>query len=291
MAMEITSVYTEYCNRLYQQAMSGASRFGAVMNMKLHLGLLMGFCLSLAGPILAASKAVPGLNLAVAANFGEPAREIARAFTKSTGYRVVISSGPSGGLMTQISQGAPFDVFLSADVERPIFAENSGLTVKGSRFTYACGGLVLWSRNPGLVDNKGEVLRKNQFNKLAIADPASAPYGKAAIETLTSMGIYESVSPKLVKGGSIAQTFIFVATGSADLGFIARSQISGQKAEAHEGSSWLVPTNLHSPLAQQAVLLKTGANNRAALDFMAFLKSPEAVQIITNYGYTRACDR
>ncbi|MBS0297434.1 MAG: molybdate ABC transporter substrate-binding protein [Proteobacteria bacterium] len=243
---------------------------------------LMMACLALGGLWLAAAPAsAADVQVAVAANFTEPAKEIAAAFQKKTGRRATLSFGPSGQFYVQIAHGAPYQVFLSADAERPIQAERDGLAVKGSRFTYATGRLVLYSRDPGLVDARGAILRSGRFDRLAIADPAAAPYGQAAVEAMTRMGLYPQLKPRLVKGASIAQAYQFVATGAAPLGFVALSQVAAERG----GSRWLVPANLHRPIEQQAVLLKTGAHDAAAIAFLAFLKGPEARAVIRRYGY------
>jgi molybdate transport system substrate-binding protein len=219
--------------------------------------------------------------VAVAANFTEPAKEIAAAFHKATHHDVVLSFGSSGAFYTQIANGAPFDVFLSADSERPQAADRAGLTVPQTRFTYATGRLVLYSTHPGLVDTGGTVLRRGNFDKIAIADPALAPYGSAAVETMQRYGLAETLSPKIVKGTSITQAYQFVATGAAELGFVALSEVANKPG----GSRWIVPERLHTPIAQQAVLLKIGASNPAARSFMTFLRSGTARAIIKRYGY------
>jgi molybdate transport system substrate-binding protein len=229
-----------------------------------------------ARPVAAAETEV-----AVAANFAEPAKEIARAFEARTGNKAVISVGASGQLWVQITHGAPFEVWLSADAERPAAAEAQGFGVAGTRFTYATGRLVLWSATPGLVDPKGAVLAKGDFAHLAIADPGAAPYGEAAVQAMTRLGVYPRLEPRIVKGASIAQAYEFVRTGAAELGFVALSQIIDDKT----GSRWLVPQADYDPIAQQAILLKTGEKNPAARAFLAFLKSPEAREIIRKYGY------
>jgi molybdate transport system substrate-binding protein len=232
--------------------------------------------LLMAGPALAAE-----VKVAVAANFIEPAREIAARFKARTGHDATLSFGSSGQFYTQIANGAPFGVFLSADRERPEKAEAEGLAVAGSRFTYATGRLVLYSKTPRLVDGRGAVLKSGRFQKLAIADPKVAPYGEAAIETLRRLGALSAVQPKLVQGTSIAQAYQFVDTGAAELGFVALSQVVGVRG----GSRWIVPEADHTPIEQQAVLLKIGADDAAANAFMAFLKSGEAKAIIRKYGY------
>ncbi len=238
---------------------------------------LVGLVATAGAPARAAQTSV-----AVAANFTEPAREIAAAFKRATGEEAVLSFGASGQFLTQITQGAPYQVFLSADVERAQKAEAAGVGVAGTRFVYAVGRLVLYSRTPGLVDDRGAVLRRpERFQKLAIADPASAPYGLAAVQTLTRLGVYPALSAKVVRGSSITQAYQFVATGAAELGFVALSQVIGVPG----GSRWLVPESLHAPIDQGAILLAPGDKNPAARAFLAFLKGPQARAIIRRYGY------
>lgn len=219
--------------------------------------------------------------VAVAANFTEPAKEIAAAFKAKTGDTATLSFGASGGFYTQISQGAPFQVFLSADTERAAKAETEGLAVAGTKFVYAIGRLVLYSKTPGLVDGRGAILKEGRFEKLAIADPKSAPYGQAAIETMTALGVYDRLKPKIVQGSSITQAYQFTETGAAEVGFVALSQVIAVPG----GSRWTAPERLHKPIEQGAVLLKTGADNPSARAFLAFLKGPEARAIIKKYGY------
>ncbi len=243
------------------------------------IAALFGVFLS-GGSALAAETKV-----AVAANFTEPAKEIAARFKAKTGHDATLSFGSSGQFYTQIANGAPYEVFLSADVERPLKAEGEGLAVAGSRFTYATGRLVLFSKTPGLIDGPdskgGAVLGKIKFDKLSIADPKAAPYGQAAIETMTKLKLYDVLKPKIVQGSSITQAFQYVQTGAAEVGFVALSQVVNEKG----GSRWVVPAAYHTPIDQQAVLLKTGANSAAAKAFLAFLKGPEAKAIIKRYGY------
>jgi molybdate transport system substrate-binding protein len=219
-------------------------------------------------------------NVAVAANFTEPAKEIAAAFKARTGHEAALSFGSSGQFFTQITQEAPFEVFLSADDERPRKLVDQGLAVADGRFTYAIGKLVLWSKDPGLVKGE-ETLRDGSFAKLAVCDPAAAPYGAAAVETMRSLKLYDILQPKLVTGANIAQAFQFVDTGNAEIGFVALSQVAGKNT----GSRWLVPQNLYKPIRQDAVLLKKGADNEAATGFLTFLKGPEARATIERYGY------
>lgn len=220
-------------------------------------------------------------QVAVAANFAEPAKQIAVAFQKATGHTAVLSFGASGAFYTQLTHGAPFELFLSADADRPQKAEQEGFAVPKTRFTYAIGRIALYSVRPGLVDAKGAVLKRGGFAKIAIADPATAPYGAAAVQAMQRLGVYPALAPKIVKGSSIAQTYQFIATGAADLGFVALSQLVAVPG----GSRWIVPKALHAPIDQQAVLLKTGAANPAAWAFLKFLKSPQALAIIRRYGY------
>lgn len=233
----------------------------------------------LAFPVSAAQTSV-----AVAANFTGAAREIAAAFRAKTGHEAVLSFGASGQFYTQITQEAPFQVFLSADQERPKKLVADGLAVDASRFTYAIGKLVLWSAQPGYVDDQGAVLAAGKFTHLAIANPKLAPYGQAAMEVLKARGLADAIAPKLVTAESIAQAYQFVATGNAELGFVALSQVAPPGKPA-AGSYWLVPASLYGEIRQNAVLLKTGAKNPAAAALLAYLKSAPAKAVIQAYGY------
>jgi len=219
-------------------------------------------------------------NVAVAANFTEPAKEIAALFKAKTGNEAVLSFGASGNFFTQISHDAPYQVFLSADQDRPKAAVDQGFAVPGSVFTYAIGKLVLWSKVDDVSDGEG-ALKAGRFSKLSIANPAAAPYGTAAVEAMKALGVYDAIQPKIVQGASIAQAFQFVDTRNAELGFVALSQVSGVTA----GTRWLVPQNLYTPIRQDAALLKKGADNEAAKAFLDFLKGPEARVIIEKFGY------
>lgn len=219
-------------------------------------------------------------NVAVAANFTEAAKEIAAAFRQKTGHEAVLSFGASGQFYTQITQGAPFQVFLSADDSRPKKLVEDGLAVPGSRFTYAIGKLVLWSKSPGVVKGE-ETLKAASFAKLSICNPVAAPYGAAAVEAMKALKLYEALQPKLVEGATITQAYQFVETGNAEVGFVALSQLTGSDA----GSRWVVPQHLYTPIRQDAVLLKSGAGNEAASAFIGFLRGPEARSIIEKYGY------
>jgi molybdate transport system substrate-binding protein len=242
------------------------------------LGLvLLGATLAFgAAPALAAETQV-----AVAANFTEPARAIAAAFKAATGHTATLSFGSSGQFYAQMAHGAPYEVFLSADADRPAAAEREGLGVAGTRFTYAVGRLMLYSRTPGLVDPAGAVLTAGTFHKLSIADPVAAPYGAAAVQAMRKLGVYDRVKPKIVMGSSITQAYQFVQTGAAEVGFVALSQVINEQG----GSRWLVPAADHVPIDQQAILLYAGEKTPAARAFLAFLKTPAAIAVIRRYGY------
>ena len=219
-------------------------------------------------------------NVAVAANFTEPVKEIAALFKQKTGHEAILSFGASGPLLAQITHEAPFQVFLSADEERPKAAVEQGLAIKSTLFTYAVGKLVLWSRVLD-VSNGSAALKAASFSKLAMANPNAAPYGRAAIEAMQALAVYDALKAKIVQGNSIAQTFQFVDTKNAELGFVALSQLFG----VTEGTRWLVPQNLYAPIRQDAVLLKKGENDEASKAFLEFLKGPEARAIIEKFGY------
>ncbi len=219
-------------------------------------------------------------NVAVAANFTEPANEIAALFKQKTGNQAILIFGASGAFFTQITHDAPFQVFLSADQDRPKAAVEGGYAVPGSLFTYAIGKLVLWSK---VIDvTKGdEALKAGAFLKLSIANPTAAPYGTAAVETMKALGVYDALKAKIVQGNSVAQAFQFVDTRNAEVGFVALSQLFGVTA----GTRWLVPQDLYPPIRQDAVLLKKGENDEVAKAFLEFLKGPEARAIIEKFGY------
>ncbi len=232
--------------------------------------------------IAAASGAVRAaeVRVAVAANFTDAVKEIGARFQKSTGHSAVFSFGPTGGLYNQITQAAPFEVFLSADQATPAKAVKEGHAVEGSVFTYATGRLVLFSKTDGLT--LGEATLKNgKFTKIAIANPKTAPYGAAAVEVMQKLGVYDALKGKIVEGNNIAQTFQFVDTGNAEVGFVAFAQVALKPG----GSRWIVPANMHKTIAQDAVLLKTGAGNEAAKAFLGFLKGLDARAVIEKYGY------
>jgi molybdate transport system substrate-binding protein len=241
----------------------------------------------LAAAALAFATALPAhageTNVAVAANFTDAANEIAAIFKEKTGHEAILSFGSTGQLYTQITQAAPFEVFLAADDERPRLAIEEGFAVPGSQFTYAIGTLVLWSQDPDLVQGE-QTLKNGDFTKIAIANPEAAPYGAAAGQAMKTLGVYDQLEPKIVQGNNISQTLQFVETGNAELGFIALAQV----ARSVEGSRWVVPEDLHDAIRQDAVLLKTGADSEAAKAFVEFLKGPEAAAIIKDFGYGTA---
>lgn len=220
------------------------------------------------------------VRVAVATNFTATMEALAAAFEARGKHTVLVSSGSSGNHYAQIKNGAPFDVFFSADAERPRLLEQEGLIVPGSRFPYAVGRLVLWSIRSDYVDGDGRILETGEFRHLAIANPELAPYGAAAREVLRAREVWDNVQARLVQGQDIGQTYSFVATGNAELGFVAYSQIS--RPFETSGSFWLVPEALHQPIEQQAVLLRDGPGAR---EFLEFVKSEEARAIIRDYGY------
>ncbi|MCP5159106.1 MAG: molybdate ABC transporter substrate-binding protein [Gammaproteobacteria bacterium] len=251
--------------------------------------LLMKRCFTplLAGLVLAAASLTTQaaeVQVAVAANFTAPMQKIAAGFEKDTGHKALLAFGATGKLYAQIKNGAPFEVFLAADDKTPARLEAEGDAVPGSRFTYAIGALVLWSAKPGLVDAQGEVLQKGKFNHLAIANPKTAPYGAAAVATLTKLGLFNVLQSKFVTGENIAQAHQFIVTENAELGFIALSQvmIDGQLAD---GSAWIVPAHLHEPIRQDAVILTRGQDQPAAQALIDYLKGEKAKGIIQSYGY------
>ena len=237
----------------------------------------LGAALALAGLISAPTHAEI-VHVAVAANFTAVAEQLAPLFTAETGHDVSYSFGATGLLYTQISQGAPFEVLLAADAERPGRAVAEGFGAEGTVFTYAIGALALYSTLLDLSDGKA-VLEAGDFDKVAIADPATAPYGRAAQETIEALGLTDAITPKLVTGESISQTLQFVESGNAEIGFVAASQVVGKSGV------WLVPADLHEPIRQDAVLLKAGEANPAATAFLDFLRSDAAVAVIEASGY------
>lgn len=220
--------------------------------------------------------------VAVAANFGRAMARLEPAFEQASGHRLTVVLGSSGKLAAQVQQGAPFDVFLSADTERPALLENSGLGVAGSRFTYAVGRLALWSRNPRAIGDGPAYLRAGAFRHLAIANPAVAPYGVAARQVLETLGVWAAVRDRIVRGEDIGQVYAMVGSGAAEAGFVA---LSAAIAGPEPGSHWTVPRALHAPLKQDAILIARARDNPAARAFVEFLRTPAARAAITDLGY------
>lgn len=212
-------------------------------------------------------------------------QRIAAAFEQETGHKSVLSFGSSGNLYAQIRHGAPFEILLSADSQTPEKLESEGMGLAGTRFTYAIGTLVLWSKQPGLVDEKGEILRSGKLERLAIANPKLAPYGVAAMQTLAQLGVLSSVQPKLVLGENISQAYQFVASENAALGLVSLSQVM-LEGKIAQGSAWIVPAKLHAPIAQDAILLVKGRDNPVATALLRYLRSEKAKAIMRSYGYT-----
>lgn len=234
--------------------------------------------------LLSACVHASGLQVAVASNFSGPMKIIAAVFEKESGHKLRLAFGATGQFYAQIRNGAPFAVLLAADDETPQRLIRDGHAVEDSAFTYATGRLVLWSKKPGFVDSKGEILKSDAFARLAIANPKLAPYGAAAIETLSKLGLLERIAPKLVEASNIAQAFQFVASENAALGFVAMSQVF-ENGVLKEGSAWIVPNMLHAPIHQNAVLLNPGKNDPTALALINFLKTESAKSMIRSFGY------
>ena len=239
------------------------------------------FVLALLGTALVHAEEV---QVAVAANFTAPMQKIAVEFEKDTGHKAQLAFGSTGKFYAQIRNGAPFEILLAADDTTPEKLEKEGAAVAGSRFTYAIGKLALWSSKAGFVDDKGEVLKKGEFKHVSIANPKLAPYGAAAIETLTALKLLDAIRPKFVQGENIAQTHQFVATGNAELGFVALSQVM-KDGKIAEGSAWIVPTDLHQPIRQDAVLLGNGKGKPAAEALLKYLGGDKAKAVIQSFGY------
>jgi molybdate transport system substrate-binding protein len=224
------------------------------------------------------------VQVAVAANFTAPIQAIAKEFEADTGHKLVAAYGATGQFYTQIKNGAPFEVFFAADDTTPAKLEKEGDTVPGSRFTYAVGKLALWSAKEGYVDDKGAVLKANQYRHLSIADPKAAPYGLAATQVLAKLDLTDATKDKIVTGQNITQAYQFVSTGNAELGFVALSQVY-KDGKVTSGSAWLVPADLHDPIKQDAVILTKGKDSAAARALVEYLKGPKAAAVIKSYGY------
>jgi len=234
--------------------------------------------------LLAGTAHAADVTVAVAANFIAPMQKIVAAFEQDTRHHATLVSGSTGSFYHQITHGAPFDILLAADDTTPARLEREGFAAPGSRFTYAVGQLVLWSSQSGFVDEGGGVLKSGRFDRIAIANPELAPYGTAAVQALTKLGLLAQVAPKFVQGENIAQTYQFVATGNAPLGFVALSQVF-EGGRIVRGSGWIVPAKLHAPIRQDAVMLGRARANAAAQALMAYLRSAKAQAIVRSYGY------
>lgn len=232
---------------------------------------------------LAGGVAAAEVQVAVAANFTAPMQKIAADFEKDTGHKLLLAFGATGKFYAQIKNGAPFEILLAADDTTPTKLGKEGAAVPASQFTYAIGTLVLWSAKPAVVDAAGDVLKKGSFDHIAIANPKLAPYGAAAVETMKALGVADALQPKLVMAENIAQTYQFVASGNALLGFVALSQVL--KDGKIEGSSWVVPADLYQPIRQDAIILDKGKGNAAAEALMKYLKGDKAKAVIKSYGY------
>ncbi len=231
--------------------------------------------------LLSPAVRADNLQVAVASNFAPVLEQLQPVFEKESGHELTLIAGATGQHYTQIVNGAPFDVFLAADAERPLLLEKEGHAVVGTSFTYALGKLVLWSTDPGLVDDAGLILEQGHFKHLAIANPQLAPYGKAAQQVLLNKGLWENMQDRIVQGENITQTLQFVQTANAELGFIAFSQwleIDPDKTGTH----WIVPQELYGPIVQQAVILNESPAARA---FVAFMQSDASKAVIQSAGY------
>ncbi len=254
--------------------------------MKQTMTRKLAHSLMLAAALLlpAASMQAAEVRVAVAANFAQAMKDIATEFEKDTGHKLALTQGATGKFYAQISNGAPFDIFLSADDDTPAKLIREGKAVAGSQFTYAIGRLMLWSPDDKLVDPSGSVLKSDKFKFIAIANAKVAPYGRAAVQTMQKLGVLTAIEPRVVQGESITQTLQFVTSGNAQLGFVALSQVwDGGKLKS--GSGWLVPETMHEDLRQDAVLLNPGKDSAAAAAMLAYLKSDKAKKIIDRYGY------
>jgi len=247
--------------------------------------ILPAAALALAAVLAPLGVQADEVAVAVAANFTAPMQEIARLFEQDTGHKARLSFGATGKFYAQIANGAPFGILLAADDTTPEKIGREGLGDAATRFTYAIGQLVLWSKQPGYVDPEGQVLRKSDWRHLAMANPRLAPYGLAAMQTLEKLGLAEQVKGRVVQGENIGQTYQFAASGNAELGFVALSQVT-ERGQLREGSAWVVPAAMHQPIRQDAIVLKPGQGNPAAGALMQYLRGPKARAVIQSYGYS-----
>jgi len=242
---------------------------------------LLGFILLSVCTFGAEAKSV---HVAVAANFSNTMKSLVKEFEKTSDYQIALSFGSSGKFYAQIKQGAPYELFFSADQAKPDALQKNGLVMANSRFTYATGRLALWSARPDFANKIETKLKEGTFNKLAFANPKLAPYGAATLEVLKYLSLIESTQSKWVRGENVAQTYQFVSSGNADLGFIALSQLLGTK-KVKQDSYWLVPNYMHHPIKQDVVLLRSAEKSQGARAFLDFIHSNKAKNIIAEYGY------
>lgn len=272
----MTGMKTRYSSQSVANPTIGRTEYSLFKKLICSIMLLINLSIGVVGAH--ASEATAEIKVAVASNFLTAETELARAFEARTGYRVLTSSGSTGKLFAQIEQGAPFDIFLAADTVRPRKLIELGLAPQNSYFIYATGRLALWSPAAVSAEAVKAMLLKKHYKYLAIANPKTAPYGVAAMEAMQAL----DVTGNLVYGENIAQTWQFVETGHAELGFVALSQIIGRDSE---GAYWPVPAKLHRPIRQGAVALGPGAEREPVRAFLKFLKSSEGRAIIASYGY------
>ncbi|MEI7430166.1 MAG: molybdate ABC transporter substrate-binding protein [Betaproteobacteria bacterium] len=236
------------------------------------------------GLLFAVTANADEIQVAVAANFSAPMQKIAADFEKDSGHKAQLVFGSTGKFYAQIKNGAPFEILLAADDETPVKLEKEGAAVANSHFTYAIGKLVLWSAKPGFVDDKGEVLKKGEFKHVSLANPKLAPYGAAGIETLKALKLFDTVQSKIVEAENITQAYQFIASGNAEIGFVALSQVL-KDGKISEGSAWIVPAAFYQPIRQDAVLLNKGKGKAAAEALMKYLSGDKAKAVIRTYGY------
>ena len=238
----------------------------------------------LAGMLLLVTTArADEIPVAVAANFTAPFNKIAAEFEKETGHKVIASFGSTGKFYAQIKNGAPFDILLAADDETPAKLVKEGVGVSGSPFSYAIGKLVLWSARPAVVDAQGAVLKGGGFDHIALTNPKLAPYGAAAVEVMKKLGVHDSLSPKFVTAETVTQAHQFISSGNSELGFVALSQVL--KDGQIQGSAWVVPANLYTPIRQEAVLLTPGNGKPGAVALLKYLQGAKAQAVIRSFGY------
>jgi len=236
------------------------------------------------GLLFAVTANAEEVQVAVAANFSAPMQKIAADFEKDSGHKAQLVFGSTGKFYAQIKNGAPFEILLAADDETPVKLEKEGAAVANSHFTYAIGKLVLWSAKPGFVDDKGEVLKKGEFKHVSLANPKLAPYGAAGIETLKALKLFDAVQPKIVEAENITQAYQFIASGNAEIGFVALSQVL-KDGKISAGSAWIVPATFYQPIRQDAVLLEKGKGKAAAEALMKYLAGDKVKVIIRTFGY------